>query len=65
MSNDICYDKMVIISFLKRVATDRTEPHRFASATRNVNKTKNRFVNIMPCKIMMGVEMGVANHFFL
>lgn len=32
----------------KRLLTDRTEPHRFASATRNVNKGKNRFVNIMP-----------------
>ena len=30
---------------------DRTEPHRFASATRNVNKGKNRFVNIMPCEL--------------
>lgn len=50
--------------FLKRVATDRTEPHRFASATRNVNKTKNRFVNIMPCKIMMGVAIGVSNQLF-
>jgi protein tyrosine phosphatase len=32
----------------KKLATDRTEPHLFASATRNVNKGKNRFVNIMP-----------------
>lgn len=31
--------------------THRTEPHRFASATKDVNKEKNRFVNLMPCEL--------------
>ena len=30
--------------------THRTEPHRFASATRECNKEKNRFYNLMPCE---------------
>ena len=33
--------------------THRTEPHRFASATRDYNKEKNRFYNLMTCELIL------------
>ena len=43
----------IVCISLQRLAIDRTEPHRFASATKEANKGKNRFINIMPCELIL------------
>ena len=37
-------------SLLQRLAIDKNDPHRFASAGRDVNKSKNRYVNVLACE---------------
>ena len=29
---------------------DKTDAYRFASANKDVNKAKNRYVNVLPCE---------------
>ena len=34
----------------QRLALDRNDPNRFLTATKDANKAKNRYVNVLPCK---------------
>ena len=36
----------------QRLALDRNDPNRFLTATKDANKSKNRYVNVLPCKPM-------------
>ena len=33
------------------MALDRNDPNRFVTATKDANKSKNRYVNVLPCKL--------------
>ena len=37
-------------SRLQRLVIDKNDPHRFATANRDANKSKNRYVNVLPCE---------------
>ena len=36
---------------LQRLALERNDPNRFLTATKDANKAKNRYVNVLPCKL--------------
>ncbi len=40
------------VSSPQRLAVDKTDPHRFASASKDANKSKNRYVNVLPCELL-------------
>ena len=42
----------VLISWLspQRLAVDKSDAYHFASANKDVNKAKNRYVNVLPCE---------------
>jgi hypothetical protein len=35
---------------VQRLALERNDPNRWMTASKDANKTKNRFVNVLPCK---------------
>ena len=36
---------------VQRLAVDKSDAYRFASANKDVNKAKNRYVNVLPCEL--------------
>lgn len=34
----------------QRLAIDKNDPHMFASAHKDCNNSKNRYVNVLPCR---------------
>lgn len=44
---------------MQRLALDRNDPHRWTTANKDANKTKNRFVNVLPCECSLSVRIEV------
>lgn len=40
----------------QRLALERNDPHRWTTANKDANKTKNRFVNVLPCKLALLID---------
>ena len=56
----------IFVSFIspQRLVINKNDPHRFATANRDANKSKNRYVNVLPCESLTVVTMEVvlSNH---
>ena len=39
-----------LLPLSQRLAVDKSDTYRFASANKDVNKAKNRYVNVLPCE---------------
>ena len=44
---------VIYCSFPQRLAVDKSDTYRFLSANKDVNKAKNRYVNVLPCKFSL------------
>lgn len=40
----------ISLSHSQRLVINKNDPHRFATANRDANKSKNRYVNVLPCE---------------